>query len=311
LVIAAHLDTVFSEETNVKVSREGGVLKGPGIGDNCRGLTVILAVARALSNARITTEGAILFVANVGEEGLGNLKGVRRLFEQELKGRITHFVAVDGAGLDITNRAVGSRRYRVTFKGPGGHSYGAFGLPSPINALGKAIAAISALKVPSEPKTTFNVGKVGGGTSVNSIAHTAWMEVDLRSESAVELKKLDGEFKRAVESGLEENRLRPNEHKITVEIQLIGERPTGEQAANAPIVQAALKADRALGIKSRLTSGSTDSNIPISMNIPAITLDGGGRGWGAHSLDEAFDSAQSHVGTQRALLVALELARVR
>lgn len=312
LVLSAHLDTVFPEETDVRVTRAGSILKGPGIGDDCRGLAVMLALIRVLQEKRITTRGTIIFVATVGEEGLGDLRGVRHLFTKELKGRVTHFISIDGAGLDITTRAVGSNRYKVTFHGPGGHSYGAFGLPNPIHALGRAIEKISRFDVPKQPKTTFNVGRIEGGTSVNSIAHTAWMEVDMRSESAVELAKVDAKFNAAVQQALdEENALWNNRSKLSVAVKLIGERPTGEQAPDAPIVRIALAADSALGITSRLTAGSTDSNIPISLGIPAITIDGGGDGRSAHSLEEQFDTTNSHLGTQRALLIALGIVGVQ
>jgi acetylornithine deacetylase/succinyl-diaminopimelate desuccinylase-like protein len=312
LVLAAHLDTVFPEGTDVRVKREGNILKGPGIGDDCRGLAVILAVARALDAAKVETDGTIIFVANVGEEGLGDLRGVRHLFGEELKGRATHFISVDGIGLGITNTAVGVVRYRATFRGPGGHSYGAFGLPSPIHAMGREIEKISRFEVPAEPKTTFNVGKLEGGTSVNSIAHTAWMEVDMRSENALELSKLESEFKRAVQSAVdEENQARPYKSPITVELKIVSQRPAGVQAPDSPIVKTAMAADAALGIKSRLSSGSTDSNIPISLKIPAITIDGGGAGKGAHSLDEFFDTTDSHLGTQRVLLVTLGIVGVK
>jgi acetylornithine deacetylase/succinyl-diaminopimelate desuccinylase-like protein len=306
LVLAAHLDTVFPEGTDVKVKRDGAVLAGPGIGDDCRGLAVILALARALDEAKIETRGTILFVANVGEEGLGDLRGVRHLFNNELKGKITHFISVDGTGLGITNTAVGVIRYRVTFHGPGGHSYGAFGLPSPVHALGRAIEKISRFQVPKQPKTTFNVGRVEGGTSVNSIAHTAWMEVDMRSVSAAELQKLEAEFKRATQQALDEENARGNaSNTLTVEMKVVSQRPAGVTAADSPIVKSAMAADAALGIKTTLGASSTDSNIPISLGVPAITIDGGGVGRGAHSLDESFDTTMSHVGTQRALLIVL------
>lgn len=312
LVLSAHLDTVFPEDTDVKVTRTGSILKGPGIGDDCRGLTVMLAAIRALQEKKIATRGTIIFVATVGEEGLGDLRGVRHLFTKELKERVTHFISIDGTGLDITNRAVGSNRYKVTVKGPGGHSYGAFGLPNPIHALGRAIEKISRFEVPKQPKTTFNVGRIEGGTSVNSIAHTAWMEVDMRSESAAELAKVEVKFKAAVQQAVdEENAFWNHRAKLTADVQLIGQRPTGEQAPDAPIVRIALAADSALGITSRLTAGSTDSNIPISLGIPAITIDGGGEGRGAHSLEEQFDATNSHHGTQRALLIALGIVGVR
>jgi acetylornithine deacetylase/succinyl-diaminopimelate desuccinylase-like protein len=312
LVLAAHLDTVFPEGTDVKVKRNDSVLSGPGIGDDCRGLAVILAVARALDEARIETEGTILFVANVCEEGLGDLRGVRFLFNNELKGKITHFISVDGTGLEVTNTAVGVVRYRVTFRGPGGHSYGAFGLASPIHALGRAIEKISRFQVPKQPRTTFNVGRIEGGTSVNSIAHTAWMEVDMRSESAEELQKLEAEFKRITQEALaEENARGAGPKKLTVEMKIVSQRPAGVTPADSPIVMIAMAADAALGIKTKLTSGSTDSNIPISLGVPAITIDGGGEGRGAHSLDESFDTTDSHIGTQRVLLIVLGIVGMK
>jgi acetylornithine deacetylase/succinyl-diaminopimelate desuccinylase-like protein len=312
LVLAAHLDTVFPEGTDVRVKREGATLKGPGIGDDCRGLTVILAVARALNEARIETEGTILFVADVGEEGLGDLRGVRHLFNEELKDEVTHFISVDGVGLEITNTAVGVLRYRITFRGPGGHSYGAFGLPSPIHALGRAVEKISRFKAPGQPKTTFTVGRIEGGTSVNSIAHTAWMEVDMRSESAAELSKLDGQLKSAVSTALEdENQFWAHPRKLAVAIEKVSERPAGVQPPDSPIVKTAMAADAVLGIPSKLGSGSTDSNFPISLGIAAITIDGGGEGQGAHSLNESFEAVESHLGPQRALLIALGIVGVK
>jgi tripeptide aminopeptidase len=188
VVFSAHLDTVFPEETDVRVTRLGSVLKGPGIGDDCRGLAVVIGVIKAMADANVQTEGTITFVGTVGEEGLGDLRGVKQLFEGDLKGKIDRFVSVDGTGLGVTHIGVGSKRYRVTFKGPGGHSYGAFGLANPIHALGRAIAKIGDFQVPTDPKTTFNVGRIGGGTSVNSIAFEAWAEVDMRSADPAALQ---------------------------------------------------------------------------------------------------------------------------
>src|SRR5690242_20555684 len=199
LVFAAHLDTVFPEGTNVKVTRAGDTLKGPGIGDDCRGLAVMLSVIRALDEGHVETPGTITFVADVGEEGLGDLRGMKMLFYESLKGQIDKFVSVDGTGLGMTNTGVGSNRYKVTFKGPGGHSFGAFGMANPIQAMGRAIAKIDAIEVPSQPKTTFNVGRVGGGTSVNAIPYEAWMEVDMRSSDPASLKALHGKYKAAVQ----------------------------------------------------------------------------------------------------------------
>ena len=312
LVVAAHLDTVFDETTDVKVRREGKLLKAPGISDDGRGLTLLLAIAKTLNEAKIETEGTIVFVANVGEEGLGDLKGVKHLFNQELKGRITHFISIDGAGLGITHAAVGSRRYRTTFKGAGGHSYGAFGMPNPIHALGRLIEKVSHFQVPQKPKTTFNVGKIGGGTSVNSISQNATLEIDMRSEEPQELLRLDAAYKQAVEQALgEENRRWQHKEQLTVENLEVGNRPAGTQSLNAPIVQIATAADKAFGVKSDLSASSTDSNIPISLGIPAITIDGGGDATGTHALQETFDSTDSHIGSQRALLIVLGIVGLR
>lgn len=314
LVLAAHLDTVFPEETDVKAKREGALIRSPGISDDGRGLTTILAVARALGEAKIETRGTIVFVANVGEEGLGDLRGARHLFEKEMRGRITHFISIDGAGLGVTSGAVGSKRYLVSVKGPGGHSYGAFGQPNPIHALGRIIEKISRFQVPAQPKTTFNVGRIDGGTSVNSIAHTARFELDMRSESAQELAKIDAEFKRVAQSSLDEENSRwpQARQKLTLDIKQVGDRPTGEQSPDAPIVRVALEANKALGVEStRLGASSTDSNVPISLGIPAITIGGGGTGRDAHSLNESFDPARSEVGTQRALLIVLGIVGLK
>ncbi|MBF8248363.1 MAG: peptidase M20 [Bacteroidetes bacterium] len=312
LVLAAHLDTVFPEGTDVAVTRTDSSLKAPGISDDSRGLAVILAVARTLNEANIRTQGTIIFVADVGEEGLGDLRGTRHLFTEELKDRITHFITVDGAGLKSTSRAVGSNRYKVTFKGPGGHSYGAFGLVNPIHALGRAIEKISRFKVPAIPKTTFNVGRVDGGTSVNSIAHTASFEMDMRSESAEELAKIDAEFKAAVQQALdEENSFWPGKRKLLVEIKLIGQRTAGDLGPNNPMLKAVMSADSALGIRSEFRAGSTDANVPIGLGIPAVGLEGGGRSEGAHALDEIFYTRDSYLGTQKVLLVTLAVVGIR
>jgi tripeptide aminopeptidase len=198
LVIAAHLDTVFPEGTDVKVKREGTVLRGPGIGDDCRGLAVLVTIAREMKKAGVKTPGTVTFVANVGEEGLGDLRGVKELFRTTLKDQIDNFISIDGTGVHLTNVAVGSHRYRVTFKGPGGHSFGAFGLANPMGAMGRAIAKIQEMQVPRQPKTTFNVGRTGGGTSVNSIPFESWMEVDMRSSDPVSLAAVDASFQKAV-----------------------------------------------------------------------------------------------------------------
>ena len=310
LVFTAHLDTVFPGETRVQTSREGAVIKGPGISDDCRGLAVILGVVRALNDGNIQTPGSITFVGTVGEEGLGDLRGVKHLFNVELKGRIDRFVSVDGAGMGITHIGVGSLRYRVAFKGPGGHSYGAFGIANPIHALGRAIEKIADLQVPRQPKTTFNVGRIGGGTSVNAIASEAWMEVDLRSSDRAALTALEAGFQKSLDVALaEENERWGNRGRLVLEKTLVGNRPAGRTPAGAPIVEAAISVTRALGLQVSLEEGSTDSNIAMSLGIPAITVDGGGSATGTHSLDEAFDSTDSWQGTARGLLLAIALAQ--
>ncbi len=310
LVFAAHLDTVFPEDTDVHVTAKGDLLKGPGIGDDCRGLAMMLGVIRALDEARVETPGTITFVADVGEEGLGDLRGMKQLFGETLKGQIDKFISVDGTGLGITTTGVGSNRYRVTFKGPGGHSFGAFGMANPIQAMGRAIAKIDAFEVPKEPKTTFNVGRVGGGTSVNAIPYEAWMEVDMRSSDPASLQALDAKFKAAVRQAVEEENQRWNNRgPVTVSAELVGVRPAGRTPDNSPIVQTALAVQRAMNISETLREGSTDSNVPMNLGIPAITIGGGGSGSGAHSLDETFDAHDSWRGTQRAILLAIALAR--
>jgi len=310
LVFSAHLDTVFPEGTNVKVTRDGHVLKGPGIGDDCRGLAVMLGTIQALNEAKAQTPGTITFVADVGEEGLGDLRGAKNLFYDSLKDQIDRFISVDGVGLGATNIGVGSLRYRVTFKGPGGHSYGAFGMANPIHAMGRAIDKIADFEVPTTPKTTFNVGRAGGGTSVNAIPYEAWMEVDMRSADDASLKALDRKFNAAVRAALEEENRRWNDRgKLTVSAELVGIRPAGQTPKDSPIVQTTIAVSRALGIPEVLREGSTDSNVPMNLHIPAVTISGGGGGKGAHSLNEVFDTTDSWQGTQRAILLAVALAR--
>ena len=308
VVLAAHQDTVFPEGTAVKVTRDGAILRGPGIGDDCRGLAVLLAVSKALRQADVQTPGTLTFVATVGEEGLGDLRGVKELFATAMD--IDRFVAIDGTGLGVTNVGVGSHRYRITFKGPGGHSFAAFGLANPINAMGRAIAKIAEFQVTKEPKTTFNVGRVGGGTSVNSIPAEAWMEVDLRSFDAVSLAALDARFQRAVDTAVtEENDRWRSPGAITALKERVGDRPPGSTSSGSPIVRTAEAVHRALGLPFVLSESSTDANIPMSLHIPAITIGGGGRGLDAHAITESFDTTDSWVGSQRALLLTIALAQ--
>jgi tripeptide aminopeptidase len=309
VVFSAHLDTVFPEGTDVRVTRDGSLLRGPGIGDDCRGLAVVLAVARALDAANLQTPGTITFVGTVGEEGLGDLRGVRHLFDTELGDRVDRFVSVDGTGLGITHVAVGSRRYRIAFTGLGGHSYSHFGIANPVHALGRTIARMADVQVPMHPRTTFSVGRIGGGTSVNTIAAEAWMEVDLRSADADTLTAVERRFLRAVDDALAaENARWKGRGRLSVVREQVGDRPAGRLPPDAPIVQAAVSVTRALGLPVSLDEGSTDANYPLSLGIPAIAIDGGGRGSGAHTLEETFETANSWHGTQRATLLAIALA---
>ncbi|HET9943045.1 MAG TPA: M20/M25/M40 family metallo-hydrolase [Terriglobia bacterium] len=291
VAIAAHLDTVFPEGTDVRVKRDGNRLTGPGVGDNSRSLAVLLVIMRAMESASVQTTGDILFVGDVGEEGPGDLRGMRYLFQKgKYKDRIRMFISVDGAGSgsDIVTGALGSRRYHVTFRGPGGHSYGAFGLVNPSYALAKAMDRLSKISVPTMPRTTYNVGVIGGGTSVNSIPNEVWMDVDLRSESPQQLNKLAEEFIRQMRSAADdENRTRSvAQGRIEVEAKVIGERPSGSTSVDSQIVKLASAAAQKFGLFPTYSVGSTDSNIPISLGVPAITLDSGGTGGRAHALDE-------------------------
>src|SRR5262245_28849864 len=310
LVLAAHLDTVFPEGTNVKVTRRGQRLEGPGIGDNCRGLAVLVAVIRSLNEAGVRTPGTITFVANVGEEGLGDLRGVKALFNETMKGQIDRFVSIDNADTHVTVVGVGSHRYRITFKGPGGHSFADFGLPNPANALGRAVAKIAEFRVADNRGTTFNVGRIGGGTSVNAIPTEAWMEVDLRSAEPSVLAGLDAKLSQAVEQAvIEENARWGRSGVVTVVKDLVGDRPAGSISEDAPIVATALAVARAMGVPSGISEGSTAANIPMSLHIPAIALGGGGRSMNAHAPNEAFDATDSWKGTQNAVLLTIALAR--
>jgi tripeptide aminopeptidase len=310
LVMAAHLDTVFPEGTNVKVKREGAVLHGPGIGDDCRGLAVLVAAIREMKKARVQVPGTITFVANVGEEGLGDLRGVKELFNTTLKDQIDRFVSIDGTGIHVTNVAVGSHRYRVTFKGPGGHSFGAFGMANPMGAMGRAIAKIQEIQVPKQPKTTFNVGRIGGGTSVNSIPFEGWMELDMRSSDPASLAAVDANIQRAIDAAVaEENARWGKPGVITVTKELVGDRPAGSTPENTAIVRSGLAVATVLGFNANLGEGSTDSNTPMSLKVPAITIGGGGRGREAHALTESFDTTDAWQGAQYAILLAVSLAQ--
>ena len=295
LAVASHLDTVFPEGTDVHVKRAGTRLVAPGIGDDTRGLAFLLAMIRAMRDAKVQTSGDILFIGNVGEEGPGDLRGVRYLFTKSpWKDRIKRFITVDGSNLDIvTNSGLGSLRYKVTFKGPGGHSWGAFGTVSPAFAMGEAIARLGQLKVPKSPKVSYNVGIVSGGTSVNSIPFETAMEIDMRAIDPAALKDIDAKFKQIVAAAVEtENTTRSTASgKITADIKLIGDRPSGTLSPDSPVLR---QISATLGVFDKVPvweTNSTDANIPISLGIPAfaISRNSGNKGGRSHSLDEWTD----------------------
>lgn len=315
LVIAAHLDTVFPPGTDYSVRKTGTRLLAPGISDDGCGLAALIALSRALQFSRLETEGSVLFVGTVGEEGEGNLRGVRHLLTRgSWANQVDAFVSVDGAGAArITNAALGSRRYRVRLAGRGGHSWGDFGIENPVHALGRAIARLVAYPAPRNPRTTFNVGRIEGGTGVNVIPHEANMYVDLRSASGDELRRLDAFFRRAVREAVDEENAnhQRNEPLLIAELQLIGDRPSGETMANSPLVETAIAATKAIGGVPRLDQASTDSNIPISLGIPAITLGGGGTSGNSHTLEEWYDPHDRDLGLKRALLVILGMVGLK
>jgi acetylornithine deacetylase/succinyl-diaminopimelate desuccinylase-like protein len=312
LAVLAHLDTVFPEGTDVKVRREGTKLMAPGVGDDTRGLALLLQLVRALDAGGFHTASDILFVGNVGEEGEGDLRGAKFLLRRgRYKDRIGQFISIDGGGQGaITDGAVGSRRYRVSFNGPGGHSYGAFGLVNPAYAMGAAITRLSAVQVPSMPKTTFNVGAVRGGTSVNAIPAAVSMDVDLRSESCAELRKLETAFLGIVREAVAgENAARSTrEGAITADPALIGDRPCGRTARSAPLVQQAAAVVRAFGLTPAYRTGSTDANVPMSLGIPAITIGSGESGGRAHAPDEWTDVRPEAVKAAAQVALAIVLA---
>ena len=308
LVVSAHLDTIFPAGTDVTVRREGAKLLAPGISDDGCGLAALIAIADALKAARIETVGPLLFVGTVGEEGEGNLRGARHLLTQgEWANRIDAFLSFDGHGLErITNRALGSRRYRVRLRGTGGHSWSDFGIANPVHALGRAIAKLASYPAPRDPRTTFNVGRIEGGSSVNAIPQEATMDVDLRSAGAEELLKLDAFFRRSTrETTEEENAARSGGPPLELKVDLIGERPVGETSADAALVKIAWEATKTVGAIPAFDQASTDSNLPMSLNIPSITLGAGGTASNAHSLDEWYDPRGRDIGLKRGLLVIL------
>ncbi len=316
VVLAAHLDTVFGAEVDVAVERRGQRLEGPGISDNARGLAALVAVAEAMVAARVPVTRPILFAATVGEEGSGDLRGVKYLLNGNREtgnGKPAAFIALDGAGLDrVIHRALGSKRYHVTFRGPGGHSWAAFGVANPANAVGRAAALLADLAPQQAPRTTCAVVRLGGGTGLNSIPQEAWLDLDLRSEDPRALAQLDVTVRAALERAADdENRRRTaGSPTLRVEIQLLGDRPSGMTPRAHPLVQAAVAANRALGRDAELASASTDANVPIALGIPAIALGAGGKAGDAHLATEWFENVEGALGIVRALLVTAAMAEV-
>jgi tripeptide aminopeptidase len=310
VAMAGHLDTVFPEGTDVTVRMRGDTLYAPGIGDDTRGLIVVLHVLRALVEHDIRAEADLLFIGTVGEEGLGDLRGVKHLF-RDGGPRIDAFIAVDGGSdAGITNEALGSRRYRVTFRGPGGHSWGAFGTANPIHGLGRAImlfdsVAASFTAAPGA-RTSYNVGRIGGGTSVNSVPYEAWAEVDMRSLSQERLLALDAIFRATMERSLaEQNQVHRRGEALTVDLELVGDRPSGITAPGTPLLDRAMAVTRWFGLEPQLSASSTDANTPIALGVPAITIGRGGVGGNTHAPDEWWIDRDSEKAVQRAMLIML------
>jgi acetylornithine deacetylase/succinyl-diaminopimelate desuccinylase-like protein len=317
ITVSAHLDTVFPANTPLNVRRQGARLYGPGVSDNAAGVTALLALAAAFEDFNLPHESSILFLGNVGEEGEGDLRGMRYIFsESPWKDAIRASLVLDGAGTDtIVSEALGSRRFEVTVRGPGGHSWSDFGAPNPIVALAHTIHLFSQTRVSPSPKSTFNIGVVRGGTSVNSIPESASMRVDIRSSSPEEIERIELELRRAIDQAVQEQEARRPERNSTpyrcglaAEMALIGNRPGGELSQEARVLQIAHAVDSYLGNSAKIQRASTDANIPISLGREAIAIGAGGNGGGAHTLQEWFDPAGRSLGLERILLIVLLLA---
>jgi len=313
VVLSAHLDTVFGPELDVSVSRRGPRLEGPGIADNARGLAALVTIGEALVHAGVETGRPVLFAATVGEEGGGDLRGVRHLLGPSAHPPIrpSAFIALDGAGIErIVHRALGARRYRVTYHGPGGHSWAAFGVANPANAIGRAVALLADRPTHHAPRTTCAVVRLGGGTGLNSIPQDAWFDLDLRSEEPHALEKLDAAVQAILAQALdEENRHRvPGTAPLTCDVRRVGDRPSGVTPRTHPLVQAAVAATRAVGHDHQLACASTDANVPIALGVPAVALGAGGRAGDAHLPTEWYENEKGALGIVRALLVTAAMA---
>lgn len=313
IVLDAHLDTVFPAETDVTVKQRGDSLFAPGIGDDTRGLTMVIAALKAMEASGIETDAHILFVGTVGEEGLGDLRGVKYLFN-ESGIKIDSWISIDGGAIGrVNNTALGSMRYKTVFKGKGGHSWGAFGLGNPHHALGKAINYFvmdASELVKTGERTSYNIGRIGGGTSINSIPFESWMEVDMRSKDPEQLTKIDKLFKESMQRALDDYNKTEITSPVELELVPLGNRPTGTISAETPLIQRALASSEYFEIDPRLTTGSTNANIPISRGIPGITIGRGGRGSGGHSLNEYWINDNGAEAIKLALLITASEAGV-
>ena len=313
VVISAHLDTVFPPGTDVKVHRDASHMTAPGISDNGSGLAALLALASAVQFAHLKPQRTVLFVGDVGEEGEGNLRGMRALVDA-YRGKLKAIVVLDGSGTDhVTTKALASRRLEALITGPGGHSWSDFGMPNPINALVRGSVRFINTKVPASPRTTFNIGQIEGGTSVNSVPYEARLKVDIRSESEDELTRLESALRECIAAGVRDEMDSARDRskgKLEWKVELLGSRPGGELAADSALLAALRAADEFVGNQSRIERSSTDANIPLSLGIDAISIGAGGSGGGAHSLQEWYDSAGREAGLKRALLTVLGVSGV-
>lgn len=308
VVLSAHLDTVFPAGTDVTVHREKNRMSAPGISDNGAGLAALVAVARAIHEARIRPQRNILFVADVGEEGEGNLRGMRAIVDA-YRDRLKAVIVLDGSSIDhVTTKALASRRVEVVIAGPGGHSWSDFGIPNPINALVRGSVRFINTRVPAIPRTTFNLGQIEGGTSINSIPHEARLKVDMRSEGEDELIRLEAALRDCINNGvrdeMESSRDR-SKGKLEWKLEVLGSRPGGELGPNSQLLTALRAADEFVGNQSRLERASTDANIPLSLGIEAVSIGAGGNGGGAHSLQEWYESDGREIGLKRVLLTLM------
>lgn len=313
ILLAAHLDTVFPADTDVRVKRRDGRLEAPGISDNGAGLAALVGLARALSESRIHTSKTIVLAGDVGEEGEGNLRGIRSLVDT-YGSRLAAVIAVDGPSTEhITTQGIASRRIEVNITGPGGHSWSDFGMPNPITALSRGIVQFSSIRVAGDPRSTFNFGVIEGGNAVNSIPAKATVKVDLRSEQESELNRMESALRSAMQAGVKEesSASSPRNQSLKLDFLSLGTRPAGKLPDGSALVQAIRDADRYLGNRSRLERSSTDANIPLSLNIPAVAIGAGGRGGGSHTLNEWYDPAGRELGLKRLFLTTLTLAGVQ